>query len=352
MGSGAGPRWTRCGRCRPRSTWPVRPGIICSVPPGRRLTDYGPRRAAQSLAAAGTDGVRRPRGRLESAPAVAGGSLGSPHHPDWTRRSGKDPARTGARARDRGRWHGPCGARAAGGNSGYGSRRGGDCRGPGARRHPGGGSAEAGEDRVGRHSDAARPRQLRAGPRGGAAHRGDPVVGSLSSRAGHEPRPAPPARRTRIRRGVPRSGHPSRRTVAWRSRALTGRAAVPRPRSRRRTRLPPDARQRPDGHGDLPAARRPAARARAGGAVAEGALARRPALAPRARRAALSCRAARSSGAAADDERDRRVELSAARCERTARVPATRRAARAFLDRPGSRRRRPMRARRVQRTTC
>ena len=196
-------------------------------------------------------------------------------------------------------------------------------------------SAEAGEDRVGRQSDAARPRQLRAGPRGGAAHRGDPVVGRLSSRAGHEPRPAPPARRTGIRCGVPRPGRPGRRTVAWRSRALTGRAAVPRPSSRRRTRLPPDVRQRPDGHGDLPAARRPAARARAGGAVAEGALARRAALATGARCAALSCRAARSSGTAADDERDHRLELSAARCERTARVPATRRAARAFLHRPG-----------------
>ena len=56
------------------------------------------------------------------------------------------------------------------------------------------------------HADVAGARQFRAGPGRGAAGRGSPDVGRVAPSAGHQPRPAPCARRAGVRRRTARVG--------------------------------------------------------------------------------------------------------------------------------------------------
>ena len=97
------------------------------------------------------------------------------------------------------------------------------------------------------------------------------VVGRRAPGAGHQPRPAPGARRAGVRCGTTRVGCRRRREVARRFRALARSAALRGAGAGRAPGLSPHGRKRPHRDGDLSTARCAAARPRAGGAVAQSA---------------------------------------------------------------------------------
>ena len=117
------------------------------------------------------------------------------------------------------------------------------------------------------------------------------------------------------------------------SRPRPRRATVPRTGSRRRAGVSADRRECRRGDRHLSQARCPAAGSRAGRAVDQGAQRRGAARPARTRRAARVGRSTGPARASADDERDRCVELSAARSSRTAGVPPAGCSARPVSDR-------------------
>ena len=177
------------------------------------------------------------------------------HHVHRARRSWEDTSGVGARARNRGGGLHPRGVRAVGRHSGSRVRRIGDRRGSRTRGrhrvHP----AEARTRRVRRPAHVAGPRQLRARSRGGAARRGSPDIGHVTSLARHQPRAAPLARRTGIRRRTSRITRGLRRALPGRSRAGSSRPSLRGTGSRRAARFSPHVIERPHRDGDLSAAR-------------------------------------------------------------------------------------------------
>ena len=143
-------------------------------------------------------------------------------------------------------------------------RRAGDCGSSGRAGRDGARLAQARAARLRGPADAAGARQLRARAGHGAAGRGTPDIGRLAPCAGHQPRPAPRARRAGVRSGATGVGRGRRTHVSRRSRARSRIAAVRGAGSRRAARLPSHGVERPDGQRDLSTARCPAARARAG----------------------------------------------------------------------------------------
>ena len=250
----------------------------------------------------------------------------------------EDAPGAGARARDRGRRRDPRGVRAAGRR--FGIRRSSRRRSPrrsGWRTSPRVDLPRRARVACDGSPHAAGARQLRAGPGRGAARRGSPDVGRDRSGCW-----SPAARRSVCAASASTSSDRSRWTRTRRrlSPADLARSPAVRLFVERVRDVQPEfrltLRERSDRDGDLSAARRAAARARAGGAVDEGA--DRRGSAPPARRDDVLLSTA---GPRDLPERQQTMNATVAwsyqllDAGRAARVPPPRRAAGPFSDRRG-----------------